>query len=216
MVYSRLFVFMFIFSTCMPTNALITRNFYCTKFNAIDSSIIIHHNTDIKDSVVCETFGHMDVVYLHKKKQDTTIYKQLTESEQAEQQKYYSTEYGLRRNAQIQQAIVESLQKLSPEQMEMLLAKPSNYGIVASVRVNHGIVRDVKFHISTIFRDVNIPNSLIVDADRRIRDIKFPELEELGIEWIKIMTKVSVKMIKENLAKDNSQGNTDNTPGSGE
>ena len=27
------------------------------------------------------------------------------------------------------------------------------------------------------------------------------------------MTKVSVKMIKENLAKDNSQGNTDNTPG---
>ena len=202
MVYSRLFVFMFIFSTCMPTsmptNALINRNFYCTKFNAIDSSIIIHHNTDIKDSVVCETFGHMDVVYLHKKKQDTTIYKHLTESEQAEQQKYYSTEYGLRRNAQIHQAIVESLQKLAPEQLEMILAKPSNLGIVAIVRVNHGIVRDVKFHISTIFRDVNIPNSLIVDADRRIRDIKFPELEELGIEWIKIMTKVSVKMIKEN------------------
>ena len=202
-----------LFSTCMPTNALINRNFYCTKFNAIDSSIIIHHNTDIKDSVVCETFGHMDVVYLHKKKQDTTIYKHLTESEQAEQQKYYSTEYGLRRNAQIHQAIVESLQKLAPEQLEMILAKPSNLGIVAIVRVNHGIVRDVKFHISTIFRDVNIPNSLIVDADRRIRDIKFPELEELGIEWIKIMTKVSVKMIKENLAKDNSQGNTDNTPG---
>ena len=187
-----------LFSTCMPTNALINRNFYCTKFNAIDSSIIIHHNTDIKDSVVCETFGHMDVVYLHKMKQDTTIYKHLTESEQAEQQKYYSTEYGLRRNAQIHQAIVESLQKLAPEQLEMILAKPSNLGIVAIVRVNHGIVRDVKFHISTIFRDVNIPNSLIVDADRRIRDIKFPELEELGIEWIKIMTKVSVKMIKEN------------------
>lgn len=178
---------MFIFSTCMPTNALINRNFYCTKFNAIDSSIIIHHNTDIKDSVVCETFGHMDVVYLHKKKQDTTIYKHLTESEQAEQQKYYSTEYGLRRNAQIHQAIVESLQKLAPEQLEMILTKPSNLGIVAIVRVNHGIVRDVKFHISTIFRDVNIPNSLIVDADRRIRDIKFPELEELGIEWIKII-----------------------------
>ena len=187
-----------LFSTCMPTNALINRNFYCTKFNAIDSSIIIHHNTDIKDSVVCETFGHMDVVYLHKKKQDTTIYKHLTESEQAEQQKYYSTEYGLRRNAQIHQAIVESLQKLAPEQLEMILAKPSNLGIVAIVRVNHGIVRDVKFHISTIFRDVNIPNSLIVDADRRIRDIKFPELEELGIEWIKIMT-ISGKCAQTNI-----------------
>lgn len=193
MVYSRLkkilFVFMFIFSTCMPVNGLINTE--------MDSSIIIHHNTDIKDSVVCETFGHTDIVYLHKEQHDTTGYKHLTESEQAEQQKYYSTEYGLRRNAQIQQAIVESLQKLSPEQMEMLLAKPSNYGIVASVRVNHGVVKDVKFHISTIFRDVNIPNSVIVDADRRIRDIKFPELEELGIEWIKIMTKASVKMIKE-------------------
>lgn len=193
MVYSRLkkilFVFMFIFSTCMPVNGLINTE--------MDSSMIIHHNTVIKDSVVCETFGHTDIVYLHKEQHDTTGYKQLTESEQAEQQKYYSTEYGLKRNAQIQQAIVESLQKLSPEQMEMLLAKPSNYGIVASVRVNHGVVKDVKFHISTIFRDVNIPNSVIVDADRRIRDIKFPELEELGIEWIKIMTKASVKMIKE-------------------
>ena len=193
MVYSRLkkilFVFMFIFSTCIPVNGLINTE--------MDSSMIIHHNTVIKDSVVCETFGHTDIVYLHKEQHDTTGYKQLTESEQAEQQKYYSTEYGLKRNAQIQQAIVESLQKLSPEQMEMLLAKPSNYGIVASVRVNHGVVKDVKFHISTIFRDVNIPNSVIVDADRRIRDIKFPELEELGIEWIKIMTKASVKMIKE-------------------
>lgn len=193
MVYSRLkkilFVFMFIFSTCMPVNGLINTE--------MDSSIIKHHSSVIKDSVVCETFGHTDIVYLHKEQQDTTIYKHLTESEQAEQQKYYSTEYGLKRNAQIQQAIVESLQKLSPEQMEMLLAKASNYGIVASVRVNHGVVKDVKFHISTIFRDVNIPNSVIVDADRRIRDIKFPELEELGIEWIKIMTKASVKMIKE-------------------
>lgn len=193
MVYSRLekilFVFMFIFSTCMPVNGLINTE--------KDSSIIKHHSSVIKDSVVCETFGHTDIVYLHKEQHDTTGYKQLTESEQAEQQKYYSTEYGLRRNAQIQQAIVESLQKLSPEQIEMLLAKPSNYGIVASVRVNHGVVKDVKFHISTIFRDVNIPNSVIVDADRRIRDIKFPELEELGIEWIKIMTKASVKMIKE-------------------
>ena len=193
MVYSRLkkilFVFMFIFSTCIPVNGLINTE--------MDSSIIKHHSSVIKDSVVCETFGHTDIVYLHKEQHDTTGYKQLTESEQAEQQKYYSTEYGLRRNAQIQQAIVESLQKLSPEQMEMLLAKPSNYGIVASVRVNHGVVKDVKFHISTIFRDVNIPNSVIVDADRRIRDIKFPELEELGIEWIKIMTKASVKMIKE-------------------
>ena len=193
MVYSRLkkilFVFMFIFSTCMPVNGLINTE--------MDSSIIKHHISVIKDSVVCETFGHTDIVYLHKEQHDTTGYKQLTESEQAEQQKYYSTEYGLKRNAQIQQAIVESLQKLSPEQMEMLLAKPSNYGIVASVRVNHGVVKDVKFHISTIFRDVNIPNSVIVDADRRIRDIKFPELEELGIEWIKIMTKASVKMIKE-------------------
>ena len=181
----------------MPANALINMNFYCTKFNAIDSTIIKRHSSVIKDSVVCETFGHTDIVYLHKEQHDATGYKQLTESEQAEQQKYYSTEYGLKRNAQIQQAIVESLQKLSPEQMEMLLAKPSNYGIVASVRVNHGVVKDVKFHISTIFRDVNIPNSVIVDADRRIRDIKFPELEELGIEWIKIMTKASVKMIKE-------------------
>ena len=193
MVYSRLkkilFVFMFIFSTCMPVNGLINTE--------MDSSIIKHHSSVIKDSVVCETFGHTDIVYLHKEQHDTTGYKQLTESEQAEQQKYFSTEYGLKRNAQIQQAIVESLQKLSPEQMEMLLAKPSNYGIVASVRVNHGVVKDVKFHISTIFRDVNIPNSVIVDADRRIRDIKFPELEELGIEWIKIMTKASVKMIKE-------------------
>lgn len=193
MVYSRLkkilFVFMFIFSTCIPVNGLINTE--------MDSSIIKHHSSDIKDSVVCETFGHTDIVYLHKEQHDTTGYKQLTESEQAEQQKYYSTEYGLRRNAQIQQAIVESLQKLSPEQMEILLAKPSNLGIVASVRVNHGVVKDVKFHISTIFRDVNIPNSVIVDADRRIRDIKFPELEELGIEWIKIMTKASVKMIKE-------------------
>ena len=193
MVYSRLkktlFVFMFIFSTCMPVNGLINTE--------KDSSIIKHHSSVIKDSVVCETFGHTDFVYLHKEQHDTTGYKQLTESEQAEQQKYYSTEYGLKRNAQIQQAIVESLQKLSPEQMEMLLAKPSNYGIVASVQVNHGVVKDVKFHISTIFRDVNIPNSVIVDADRRIRDIKFPELEELGIEWIKIMTKASVKMIKE-------------------
>ena len=193
MVYSRLekilFVFMFIFSTCMPVNGLINTE--------KDSSIIKHHSSVIKDSVVCETFGHTDIVYLHKEQHDTTGYKQLTESEQAEQQKYYSTEYGLKRNAQIQQAIVESLQKLSPEQMEMLLAKPSNYGIVASVRVNHGVVKDVKFHISTIFRDVNIPNFVIVDADRRIRDIKFPELEELGIEWIKIMTKASVKMIKE-------------------
>lgn len=193
MVYLRLkkilFVFMFIFSTCIPVNGLINTE--------MDSSIIKHHSSVIKDSVVCETFGHTDIVYLHKEQHDTTGYKQLTESEQAEQQKYYSTEYGLRRNAQIQQAIVESLQKLSPEQMEMLLAKPSNYGIVASVRVNHGVVKDVKFHISTIFRDVNIPNSVIVDADRRIRDIKFPELEELGIEWIKIMTKASVKMIKE-------------------
>lgn len=193
MVYSRLkkilFVFMFIFSTCMPVNGLINTE--------MDSFIIKHHSSVIKDSVVCETFGHTDIVYLHKEQHDTTGYKQLTESEQAEQQKYYSTEYGLKRNAQIQQAIVESLQKLSPEQMEMLLAKPSNYGIVASVRVNHGVVKDVKFHISTIFRDVNIPNSVIVDADRRIRDIKFPELEELGIEWIKIMTKASVKMIKE-------------------
>ena len=193
MVYSRLkkilFVFMFIFSTCMPVNGLINTE--------MDSSIIKHHSSVIKDSVVCETFGHTDIVYLHKEQHDTTGYKHLTESEQAEQQKYYSTEYGLKRNAQIQQAIVESLQKLSPEQMEMLLAKPSNYGIVASVRVNHGVVKDVKFHISTIFRDVNIPNSVIVDADRRIRDIKFPELEELGIEWIKIMTKASVKMIKE-------------------
>ena len=193
MVYSRLekilFVFMFIFSTCMPINGLINTE--------MDSSIIKHHISVIKDSVVCETFGHTDIVYLHKERHDTTGYKQLTESEQAEQQKYYSTEYGLRRNAQIQQAIVESLQKLSPEQMEMLLAKSSNYGIVVSVRVNHGVVKDVKFHISTIFRDVNIPNSVIVDADRRIRDIKFPELEELGIEWIKIMTKASVKMIKE-------------------
>lgn len=193
MVYSRLkkilFVFMFIFSTCIPVNGLINTE--------MDSSIIKHHSSVIKDSVVCETFGHTDIVYLHKEQHDTTIYKHLTESEQAEQQKYYSTEYGLKRNAQIQQAIVESLQKLSPEQMEMLLAKPSNYGIVASVRVNHGVVKDVKFHISTIFRDVNIPNSVIVDADRRIRDIKFPELEELGIEWIKIMTKASVKMIKE-------------------
>ena len=173
----------------MPANALINTE--------MDSTIIKHHSSVIKDSVVCETFGHTDIVYLHKEQHDTTIYKQLTESEQAEQQKYYSTEYGLRRNAQIQQAIVESLQKLSPEQMEMLLAKPSNYGIVASVRVNRGVVKDVKFHISTIFRDVNIPNSVIVDADRRIRDIKFPELEELGIEWIKIMTKASVKMIKD-------------------
>lgn len=193
MVYLRLkkilFVFMFIFSTCIPVNGLINTE--------MDSSIINHHSSVIKDSVVCETFGHTDIVYLHKEQHDTTGYKQLTESEQAEQQKYYSTEYGLKRNAQIQQAIVESLQKLSPEQMEMLLAKPSNYGIVASVRVNHGVVKDVKFHISTIFRDVNIPNSVIVDADRRIRDIKFPELEELGIEWIKIMTKASVKMIKE-------------------
>lgn len=193
MVYSRfkkiLFVFMFIFSTCIPVNGLINTE--------MDSSIIKHHSSVIKDSVVCETFGHTDIVYLHKEQHDTTGYKQLTESEQAEQQKYYSTEYGLKRNAQIQQAIVESLQKLSPEQMEMLLAKPSNYGIVASVRVNHGVVKDVKFHISTIFRDVNIPNSVIVDADRRIRDIKFPELEELGIEWIKIMTKASVKMIKD-------------------
>ena len=193
MVYSRLkkilFVFMFIFCTCIPVNGLINTE--------MDSSIIKHHSSVIKDSVVCETFGHTDIVYLHKEQHDTTRYKQLTESEQAEQQKYYSTEYGLKRNAQIQQAIVESLQKLSPEQMEMLLAKPSNYGIVASVRVNHGVVKDVKFHISTIFRDVNIPNSVIVDADRRIRDIKFPELEELGIEWIKIMTKASVKMIKE-------------------
>lgn len=193
MVYSRfkkiLFVFMFIFSTCIPVNGLINTE--------MDSSIIKHHSSVIKDSVVCETFGHTDIVYLHKEQHDTTGYMQLTESEQAEQQKYYSTEYGLKRNAQIQQAIVESLQKLSPEQMEMLLAKPSNYGIVASVRVNHGVVKDVKFHISTIFRDVNIPNSVIVDADRRIRDIKFPELEELGIEWIKIMTKASVKMIKE-------------------
>ena len=193
MVYSRLkkilFVFMFIFSTCMPVNGLINTE--------KDSSIIKHHSSVINDSVVCETFGHTDIVYLHKEQHDTTGYKQLTESEQAEQQKYYSTEYGLKRNAQIQQAIVESLQKLSPEQMEMILAKPSNYGIVASVRVNHGVVKDVKFHISTIFRDVNIPNSVIVDADRRIRDIKFPELEELGIEWIKIMTKASVKMIKE-------------------
>ena len=193
MVYLRLkkilFVFMFIFCTCIPVNGLINTE--------MDSSIIKHHSSVIKDSVVCETFGHTDIVYLHKEQHDTTGYKQLTESEQAEQQKYYSTEYGLKRNAQIQQAIVESLQKLSPEQMEMLLAKPSNYGIVASVRVNHGVVKDVKFHISTIFRDVNIPNSVIVDADRRIRDIKFPELEELGIEWIKIMTKASVKMIKE-------------------
>ena len=193
MVCSRLkkilFVFMFIFCTCIPVNGLINTE--------MDSSIIKHHSSVIKDSVVCETFGHTDIVYLHKEQHDTTGYKQLTESEQAEQQKYYSTEYGLKRNAQIQQAIVESLQKLSPEQMEMLLAKPSNYGIVASVRVNHGVVKDVKFHISTIFRDVNIPNSVIVDADRRIRDIKFPELEELGIEWIKIMTKASVKMIKE-------------------
>ena len=193
MVYSRLkkilFVFMFIFCTCIPVNGLINTE--------MDSSIIKHHSSVIKDSVVCETFGHTDIVYLHKEQHDTTGYMQLTESEQAEQQKYYSTEYGLKRNAQIQQAIVESLQKLSPEQMEMLLAKPSNYGIVASVRVNHGVVKDVKFHISTIFRDVNIPNSVIVDADRRIRDIKFPELEELGIEWIKIMTKASVKMIKE-------------------
>lgn len=193
MVYLRLkkilFVFMFIFSTCIPVNGLINTE--------MDSSIIKHHSSVIKDSVVCETFGHTDIVYLHKEQHDTTGYKQLTESEQAEQQKYYSTEYGLKRNAQIQQAIVESLQKLSPEQMEMLLAKPSNYGIVASVRVNHGVVKDVKFHISTVFRDVNIPNSVIVDADRRIRDIKFPELEELGIEWIKIMTKASVKMIKD-------------------
>lgn len=193
MVYSRLkkilFVFMFIFCTCIPVNGLINTE--------MDSSIIKHHSSVIKDSVVCETFGHTDIVYLHKEQHDTTGYKQLTESEQAEQQKYYSTEYGLKGNAQIQQAIVESLQKLSPEQMEMLIAKPSNYGIVASVRVNHGVVKDVKFHISTIFRDVNIPNSVIVDADRRIRDIKFPELEELGIEWIKIMTKASVKMIKE-------------------
>ena len=180
---------MFIFSTCIPVNGLINTE--------MDSSIIKHHSSVIKDSVVCETFGHTDIVYLHKEQHDTTGYKQLTESEQAEQQKYYSTEYGLKRNAQIQQAIVESLQKLSPEQMEMLLAKPSNYGIVASVRVNHGVVKDVKFHISTVFRDVNIPNSVIVDADRRIRDIKFPELEELGIEWIKIMTKASVKMIKD-------------------
>lgn len=180
---------MFIFCTCIPINGLINTE--------MDSSIIKHHSSVIKDSVVCETFGHTDIVYLHKEQHDTTGYKQLTESEQAEQQKYYSTEYGLKRNAQIQQAIVESLKKLSPEQMEMLLAKPSNYGIVASVRVNHGVVKDVKFHISTIFRDVNIPNSVIVDADRRIRDIKFPELEELGIEWIKIMTKASVKIIKE-------------------
>lgn len=184
-----LLVNMFIFCTCIPVNGLINTE--------MDSTIIKHHSSLIKDSVVCETFGHTDIVYLHKEQHDTTGYKQLTESEQAEQQKYYSTEYGLKRNAQIQQAIVESLQKLSPEQMEMLLAKPSNYGIVASVRVNHGVVKDVKFHISTIFRDVNIPNSVIVDADRRIRDIKFPELEELGIEWIKIMTKASVKMIKD-------------------
>lgn len=184
-----LLVNMFIFCTCIPVNGLINTE--------MDSSIIKHHSSVIKDSVVCETFGHTDIVYLHKEQHDTTGYKQLTESEQAEQRKYYSTEYGLKRNAQIQQAIVESLQKLSPEQMEMLLAKPSNYGIVASVRVNHGVVKDVKFHISTIFRDVNIPNSVIVDADRRIRDIKFPELEELGIEWIKIMTKASVKMIKD-------------------
>ena len=184
-----LLVNMFIFCTCIPVNGLINTE--------MDSSIIKHHSSVIKDSVVCETFGHTDIVYLHKEQHDTTGYKQLTESEQAEQQKYYSTEYGLKRNAQIQQAIVESLQKLSPEQMEMLLAKPSNYGIVASVRVKHGVVKDVKFHISTIFRDVNIPNSVIVDADRRIRDIKFPELEELGIEWIKIMTKASVKMIKD-------------------
>ena len=184
-----LLVNMFIFCTCIPVNGLINTE--------MDSSIIKHHSSVIKDSVVCETFGHTDIVYLHKEQHDTTGYKQLTESEQAEQQKYYSTEYGLKRNAQIQQAIVESLQKLSPEQMEMLLAKPSNYGIVASVRVNHGVVKDVKFHISTIFRDVNIPNSVIVDADRRIREIKFPELEELGIEWIKIMTKASVKMIKD-------------------
>ena len=184
-----LLVNMFIFCTCIPVNGLINTE--------MDSSIIKHHSSVIKDSVVCETFGHTDIVYLHKEQHDTTGYKQLTESEQAEQQKYYSTEYGLKRNAQIQQAIVESLQNLSPEQMEMLLAKPSNYGIVASVRVNHGVVKDVKFHISTIFRDVNIPNSVIVDADRRIRDIKFPELEELGIEWIKIMTKASVKMIKD-------------------
>lgn len=184
-----LLVNMFIFCTCIPVNGLINTE--------MDSTIIKHHSSVIKDSVVCETFGHTDIVYLHKEQHDTTGYKQLTESEQAEQQKYYSTEYGLKRNAQIQQAIVESLQKLSPEQMEMLLAKPSNYGIVASVRVNHGVVKDVKFHISTIFRDVNIPNSVIVDADRRIRDIKFPELEELGIEWIKIMTKASVKMIKD-------------------
>ena len=184
-----LLVNMFIFCTCIPVNGLINTE--------MDSSIIKHHSSVIKDSVVCETFGHTDIVYLHKEQHDTTGYKQLTESEQAEQQKYYSTEYGLKRNAQIQQAIVESLKKLSPEQMEMLLAKPSNYGIVASVRVNHGVVKDVKFHISTIFRDVNIPNSVIVDADRRIRDIKFPELEELGIGWIKIMTKASVKMIKD-------------------
>ena len=184
-----LLVNMFIFCTCIPVNGLINTE--------MDSSIIKHHSSVIKDSVVCETFGHTDIVYLHKEQHDITGYKQLTEGEQAEQQKYYSTEYGLKRNAQIQQAIVESLQKLSPEQMEMLLAKPSNLGIVAIVRVNHGIVKDVKFHISTIFRDVNIPNSVIVDADRRIRDIKFPELEELGIEWIKIMTKASVKMIKD-------------------
>ncbi|MBR4160427.1 MAG: hypothetical protein IKT87_01925, partial [Bacteroidaceae bacterium] len=65
-----LLVNMFIFCTCIPVNGLIN-----TK---MDSSMIIHHNTDIKDSVVCETFGHTDIVYLHKEQHDTTGYKQLT------------------------------------------------------------------------------------------------------------------------------------------
>ena len=62
-----LLVNMFIFCTCISVNGLIK--------SRMDSSIIKHHISVIKDSVVCETFGHTDI-YIYTKsnmtQQDTS------------------------------------------------------------------------------------------------------------------------------------------------
>ena len=136
------------------------------------------------DRVVWSVHEGYTSVHLYKNELDTTIYSKINEILEGYMSSYNSSKYAIEGATAVLAEFQKTMSLLSEKQLDMMLGKyPSKKTVVLiNVKLSKGIITKVKYSFFVPAKGI-LPDSLIILADKKIRTIKFHNLEGFGIDW---------------------------------
>ena len=135
------------------------------------------------DRVIWSVHEDYTSVHLYKNELDTTIYPKIDEVEEGRISSYNGSEYASDGLKTVREEFLNTMSLLSEKQLNMMLGEASDRKIVISIKIalSKDIVTKVEFSFFVPIKGI-LPDSFIIFADKKIRNVKFHNFEKFGID----------------------------------